>query len=127
MSIFSQSKPCLLYTSSIQISAAYGAGDFDLVKKRVSTLFAICGILGIGLLALLIPFAPQFLRLARTPEEFISTGTTYFILELLGMVISFFNNVYIAILRARGDSKRLLYFNFVVLGVKLEMCIRDRY
>ena len=46
--------------ASIQISAAYGAGDFELVKKRVSTLFAMCGILGIALLAILIPFAPQF-------------------------------------------------------------------
>lgn len=107
--------------ASIQISAAYGAGDFELVKKRVSTLFAMCGILGIALLAILIPFAPQFLRLARTPEEFISTGTTYFILELFGMVISFFNNVYIAIERARGNSKRILYLNFVVLGVKLAL------
>lgn len=105
--------------ASIQISAAYGAGDFELVKKRVSTLFAMCGILGAGILAVLIPFAPQFLRLARTPEEFISTGTTYFILELFGMVISFFNNVYIAIERARGNSKRILYLNFVVLAVKL--------
>lgn len=105
--------------ASIQISAAYGAGDFELVKKRVSTLFAMCGILGVGILAVLIPFAPQFLRLARTPEEFISTGTTYFILELFGMVISFFNNVYIAIERARGNSKRILYLNFVVLAVKL--------
>lgn len=105
--------------ASIQISAAYGAGDFELVKKRVSTLFAMCGILGAGILAVLIPFAPQFLRLARTPEEFISAGTTYFILELFGMVISFFNNVYIAIERARGNSKRILYLNFVVLAVKL--------
>lgn len=107
--------------SSIQISAAYGAGDFELVKKRVSTLFALCGILGVGLLAILIPFAPQFLRLAKTPEEFIASGTTYFILELIGMVISFFNNVYIAIERVRGNSKRILILNFLVLGVKLSL------
>ncbi|MFR4440244.1 MAG: MATE family efflux transporter [Hungatella sp.] len=98
--------------ASIQISAAYGSGDFELVKKRVSTLFAMCGILGIGILAILVPFTPQFLRLVKTPEEFISSGTTYFILELIGMVISFFNNVYIAIERVgkfQTDSAVKLY------------------
>lgn len=107
--------------ASIKVSEAYGAGDFQLVKKRVSTLFALCGILGIGLLVILVPFTPQFLRFARTPEEFISEGTQYFILELFGMVISFFNNVYIAIERARGNSKRILYLNMIVIVIKLSL------
>lgn len=107
--------------ASIQISSAYGAGDYALVKKRVSTLFAMCALLGAGILVVLVPFAPQFLRLAKTPESFIASGTTYFILELFAMVISFFNNVYIAIERARGNSKRILYLNFAVLGIKLSI------
>lgn len=107
--------------ASIKVSEAYGAGDFLLVKKRVSTLFAMCGILGVGILVALVPFTPQFLRFARTPEEFISEGSQYFILELFGMVISFFNNVYIAVERARGNSKRILYLNMVVIAIKLSL------
>ena len=34
---------------------------------------------------------PEFLRLMNTPEEFIADGSTYFRLELFGMVITFFN------------------------------------
>lgn len=105
--------------ASIKVSEAYGAGDFQLVKKRVSSLFALCGILGGGLLLILIPFAPQFLRLAKTPEEFIAEGTTYFILDLIGIVLNFFNSVYIAIERARGNSKRILHLNMGVIGIKL--------
>lgn len=104
--------------ASIKISQAYGAGDFELVKRRVSTLFAMCGILGGGLLLILVPFTPQFLRLMNTPEEFIREGSTYFILELFGLVITFFNNVYIAIERARGNSRRILYLNIMVIVVK---------
>lgn len=107
--------------ASIKVSEAYGAGDFNLVKQRVSSLFAICGVLGIGLLAVLVPFAPQFLRLAKTPEIFIAEGTQYFILELFGMVISFFNNVYIAIERARGNSRRILNLNMIVIAIKLSL------
>ncbi|MCM1259192.1 MAG: MATE family efflux transporter [Roseburia sp.] len=104
--------------ASIKVSQAYGAGDFELVKRRVSTLFAMCGILGFGLLLILAPFTPQFLRLMNTPEEFIREGSTYFILELVALVITFFNNVYIAIERARGNSNRILYLNMAVIVVK---------
>ena len=46
--------------SSIKISEAYGAGDFELVKRRISSLIAIC--FGIGLtVVLMLPFAPLLL------------------------------------------------------------------
>ncbi len=51
--------------SSIKISEAYGAGDFDLVKKRVSSLFAMCGLLGAVILLVLMPAAPSFLNLLK--------------------------------------------------------------
>lgn len=105
--------------ASIKVSEAYGAGDFELVKRRVSTMFALCAVLGGALLFILVPTTPQFLRMMNTPEEFIAEGTTYFILELFGLVITFFNNVYIAIERARGNSKRILYLNMVVIAIKL--------
>ena len=99
--------------ASIKISEAYGEGNFELVKRRVSTLFALCGLLGMAILAILIPVAPQFLRLANTPEEFIEEGTVYFILELVSLVIIFFNNVY--------NSKRILNLNMMVIGIKLSL------
>ena len=105
--------------ASIKVSQAYGAGDFMLVKKRVSTMFAMCGARGLAILLVLVPFTPEFLRLMNTPEEFIADGSTYFRLELFGMVITFFNNVYIAIERARGNSKRILILNTAVIVVKL--------
>lgn len=105
--------------ASIKVSQAYGAGDFVLVKKRVSTMFALCAVLGGAILLVLVPFTPEFLRFMNTPEEFIADGSTYFRLELFGMVITFFNNVYIAIERARGNSKRILVLNTGVIVIKL--------
>ncbi|MCM1056466.1 MAG: MATE family efflux transporter [Firmicutes bacterium] len=107
--------------SSIKISEAYGAGKLELVKRRVSTLFSMCAILGGGILLLLGPFTPQFLRIMNTPEEFIAEGSTYFVLELVAMVITFFNSVYIAIERVRGNSRRILYLNMLVIVVKLSL------
>ncbi|PXV89106.1 putative MATE family efflux protein [Lachnotalea glycerini] len=103
---------------SLKISQAYGEGDYEMVKKRVNSLFALCALLSFGLL-FLIPFTVPLLRLANTPEELITIGSRYFELELIGLIIWFFNNVYICVERARGNSKRILYLNLLVIAVKL--------
>ncbi len=105
--------------AGIKVSQAFGAGDYRLVKKQVSTLFALCGFLGGGLLLVLIPLAEPFLRLFHTPEALIAQGRTYFILELISMVLSFFNSVYIAVERAGGNSKRIFWLNICVTVTKL--------
>lgn len=107
--------------ASIKVSEAYGAGDWELVSKRVSTMVAMCAILGSALLLFLLPTASAFLRFMKTPEEFISIGSTYFRIEILALVITFFNNIYISIERARGNSKRILYMNMGIVASKLAL------
>ena len=107
--------------AGVQISRACGEGSFLLVRKRVSSLYALC--LGAELLipALILPFARDFLRLAGTPEKLIDVGAQYFVVEMFDMVVKFLNNVYIAVERARGDSRRIMLLNFMVIGVKLSL------
>ena len=106
--------------SSLKISEAYGAGDYQMVKKRLSTLIAICGIISLAVLCLA-PITPAFLRITGTPEEFIAVGSKYFVVTLFATVLSFFNNVYIAIERSRGNSKRILRLNMLVITLKLSI------
>lgn len=106
--------------SSLKISEAYGAGDYTLVKKRLSTLLTICTGLAV-LVLLMLPFTPHLLRLFGTPDDFIDVGTRYFIITLFATVLSFFNNVYIAIERSRGNSKRILRLNLFVIILKLSI------
>lgn len=106
--------------STLKISSAYGAGDYELVKKRLSTLLAIC--LGIAILVLIMmPFTPFLLKITGTPDEFIVIGTKYFIVTLFSTILSFFNNVYIGIERARGNSKRILFLNMFVIFFKISI------
>lgn len=106
--------------SSLKISEAYGAGDYELVRKRVSSMFAVCGILD-AFVVLMIPFATVLLRLANTPEEMIAMGAVYFQLELAGIAITFLNNAYIAIERVRGNTQRIFYLNMMVILIKLSL------
>lgn len=107
--------------AGIKISLAYGKGDYKMVRERVSSLYVMVFVLGALVLLGILPFNEQFLKMAGTPEELIVAGKQYFAVELITMVISFFNNVYIAVERARGNSGRILYLNMIVIVVKLSL------
>ncbi|MGN1088999.1 MAG: MATE family efflux transporter [Huintestinicola sp.] len=101
----------------MKISEAYGAGKFELVKKRVSSVYALCALISLPVLAIL-PFSDAFLRLNGTPETMIAICRQYFSVELISIVVSFFNTVYIAVERARGNSRLILMLNVIYLAVK---------
>ena len=63
--------------AGIQISRAYGEGNLLLVRRRVSSLYAICLASGLALLALILPFTRQFLRLAGTPDALIDRNSLF--------------------------------------------------
>ena len=107
--------------SGILISRAYGEGNLTMVRKRVSSLYAIC--LGVGILMLvgILPFTGQFLRFAGTPKTLITVGTQYFIVQLFTLVVTFMNNVYIAVERARGNANLIFRLNLLVIVVKLSL------
>ena len=103
--------------AGMKISEAYGAGNYELVKKRVSTVCFLCLIISIPVI-LVIPFTPQFLRLNGTPEELIEASGQYFSVELINIAVNFFNTVYIAIERARGNTKLIMWINIIYLAIK---------
>lgn len=104
---------------SIKISEAYGQGEYELVHRRTATLYAMATLVSLLVAATLIPFAQPFLRLLHTPEELIAAGAGYFRVEILCLVVNFFNTVYIAIERSRGHAKKILAINVAVIVVKL--------
>lgn len=106
---------------SIKISEAYGRGDYDTVRKRVATVYAMAVAVSVLVAAVLIPFTEGFLRLLKTPENLIAAGAGYFRIEILTLVISFFNTVYIAIERSRGHAKKILRLNMCIILVKLSL------
>ena len=107
--------------AGIQISRAYGQGDFQMVRRRVSSLYAVSLAAGLLMLVMILPFTRAFLRLAGTPESLIQEGFWYFTVEMFDMVVKFLNNVYIAVERARGNSRRIMLLNFLIIGVKLSL------
>lgn len=105
----------------IKISEAYGRGDYDTVRTRVATLYGMVVLVGLLVVVTLVPFAEVFLRLLKTPDTLIAEGAGYFRVEVLSLVITFFNTVYIAIERSRGHARKILYLNLLNIVVKLAL------
>lgn len=105
----------------IKISEAYGREDYDTVRRQVSTLYALSVVVGLALVAVLIPFARPFLLLLKTPPELVDTGIGYFRIEICSLVVNFFNSVYIAIEKSRGHSRKILLLNMMVIVTKLSL------
>ncbi len=106
---------------SIKISEAYGRGDYELVRKRVATVYILAILVGAVVVVTLVPFAEPFLRLLNTPQSLIDTGIGYFRVEILALVVTFFNTVFIAIERSRGHARKILWLNMGIVVVKLSL------
>lgn len=102
----------------ILISHAYGKGDGEMIKTILSTTMALCMVLSL-LIILVIPITPSILRLAGTPEIFITLGSNYFSITLVGIIIQFFTTIYISCERCRGRSRKILALNMSVVLIKL--------
>ncbi len=104
---------------SIKISEAYGKGDYELVRRRVASVYTLSVLVSITVVLVFVPFAGPFLRLLNTPEELIAEGAGYFRVDLMSMVVSFLGNVYIAIEKSRGHTRRIMVMNLAVIAIKL--------
>lgn len=106
--------------ASIIIGRSYGKGDYAKVKECIATSLTLIFLISLVILASL-PFTHQILAFLKTPEAFIETGKSYFIVIILSEILNFFNVIYIAIERSRGNSKRILILNSLIVIVKLSL------
>jgi len=105
--------------ATLIISQMYGKGDYGTVKKQISSLFAFAVIICLTLLVLIVPLATPILRFMNTPEEFITLGRTYFLIEFVSTMVMILNGIYIALERVQGNAKRILNMNLIAMIIRL--------
>lgn len=105
--------------AGILIAGSYGAGDYTKVKKYVNSSFCIAFIGALLLSGTLIIFSSTVLKIANTPSDLIKTGLAFYKCEMLRLVFTYFNSVYIAIEKARGNGRIILLLNLVLAFVKI--------
>lgn len=105
--------------AGILIAGYYGAGEYEKVKKTVNTTFFLAAALSVLLAATLFLSGRWVLELVNTPPELIELGLSYYRVVMVNLVFVFFNAVYIAVEKARGNGGRILRVNLLMASVKL--------
>lgn len=96
--------------AGILMSTHYGAKDYGLLERQIST--SMLGGLGFSAVisVFLIVFAHPLLELLQVPENIIGDAKGYLRIIFLGLIFTFIYNFFSNTLRALGDSKVPLYF-----------------
>ena len=115
----------LLFTNGICLGAGilvsyhYGAKEFDILKRQVSTAL-LSGLAFSAFCAVVfIVFAPQILSLLQVDPKIMSDSISYLRTIMAGLVFSFLYNYFASILRAMGDSRSPLYFLGISAGLNI--------
>lgn len=109
--------------ASILMSEFYGAGDIDKLKREISTTIIAGGIFTMILTIIGFFFAPYILTLINTPSEVLPMATNYLRIIFVGLIFTFFYNIYASALRSVGDAKTPIYFLILsaILNAVLDM------
>ncbi len=107
----------------ILVARKFGAGKIEDAKRTANTSFWLCFLLAIGVSLVIIPFAAPFLKVFKTPQSFIDQSLGYFDVQILSVSVSFINNIFISLEKAKGNTKRILILNLIVVAIKIGLTI----
>lgn len=95
--------------ASILMASYFGAKDYQNLKDEFATSVLSGLLLTIVLSGISLTGSRLFIRLTQTPEEISAQASLYLQIISLGLIFTFFYNIFSAALRAIGDSRAPLY------------------
>lgn len=107
----------------IIVARLFGAGDMDDARYHSNQIISISTIVVAILLAICLPFALPIMRLSGVSDEFIAIGTGYFIVQILTLAFMFYNSVFMAMQKAKGNTKIMFWLNILAMIIKLGLSV----
>jgi putative MATE family efflux protein len=107
----------------IIVARLFGAGDMDDARYHSNQIISLSTIIVAALLALCLPLALPIMRLSGVPDELIVIGTGYFIVQILTLAFMFYNSVFMAMEKAKGNTKIMFWLNILAMIIKLGLSI----
>lgn len=104
---------------TVLVGLNLGAGRDRDVKESIASMFGLYTIVGVLLVALLLPLSPPLLRVMKTPADSFSSTLVYVRVCVGGVIFTTGYNAIAAALRGLGDSKNPLLFVAVACVVNI--------
>ena len=103
----------------IVVARLFGAGDMDDARYHSNQVISLSTIIVAALLAICLPLATPIMRFSGVPDELIEIGTGYFIVQILTLALIFYNSVFMAMEKAKGNTKIMFWLNIIAMIIKL--------
>lgn len=107
--------------AGIIIAGYYGSGEFLKVKKIVSSVLTISFCFSVIMSFLLIIGGPIIMNIVNATDEIRQEGYNYYLCQVICLIFSFINSVFIAIEKAKGNGKMILYMNLILAFFKFAL------
>ncbi len=107
----------------IIVARYFGAGDMDRARFNSNQTIALSNIVIVLLLSTCVPLALPIMRFSGVPDELISIGTSYFIVQIITLAFVFYNSVFMAMQKAKGNTQIMFWLNIFVMVIKLSLSI----
>ena len=105
----------------IIVARYFGAGDMEEARLHSNQTVSMSNITVALLLGICIPSALPIMKLSGVPDELINIGTGYFIVQIVNLGFVFYNSVFMAMEKAKGNTKIMFWLNIVAMIIKLSL------
>ena len=107
--------------AGVIIARAFGAKQYDQMRKAIHTSIAFGLVTGVLLTTLGVALTPTVLRWMGTPEDVLPQSISYFRYYFLGAIFVVMYNIFVGILHAVGDSRHPLYYLIISTFVNIAL------
>ena len=105
----------------ILVSRLIGRNDFKNAKTMANTLLFLAAVIGMSVIAVCVPLATSILKIARTSSSLIKVGSQYFMVQIVTVGIMLFNNIFMGLEKARGQTVTILGINIMIMIIKITL------
>lgn len=89
---------------AIVVAKNYGAGDFDEMRRTLARMFVFSMSMAVLIIAVCAIFTDPMLHALNASDDIFDEAKSYFLIVILGLVVTMLYNYEAAVLRAVGDS-----------------------
>ena len=107
----------------IIVARLFGAGDMDDARYHSNQIISISTIIVSILITICLPLAVPIMRISGVSDELIAIGTGYFIVQILTLAFVFYNSVFMAMQKAKGNTKIMFWLNILTMIIKLGLSL----
>ena len=107
----------------IIVARLFGAGDMEKARFHSNQVISLSTVVIALLLGICVPLAVPIMRFSGVPDELIKIGTSYFIIQIFTLAFVFYNSVFMAMQKAKGNTKIMFWLNILAMIIKLSLSI----